>query len=196
MEFNWPDEDAQFRGELRAFLEATLPEDFDAFDMGARERDTFSRDFAKKLSTRGWLTPAWPRQYGGLEQSAWQQLILSEEMVGHGEPRTGQYMCVNWVGPAIILAGTEAQKDYHLGRISRGDVTWCQGFSEPDAGSDLASLRTSATRDGEEYIIRGEKSGPPTPGSRISASCWRGRSRRRIGIGGSASSWCRPMRRG
>jgi alkylation response protein AidB-like acyl-CoA dehydrogenase len=157
MEFNWPDEDAQFRSDLRAFLEATLPEDFDAFSMAARERDNFSRDFAKKLSTRGWLTPAWPKEYGGLDQSAWQQLILSEEMVGHGEPRTGQYMCVNWVGPAIILAGTEAQKEYHLARISRGDVTWCQGFSEPNAGSDLAALRTKATWDGENYIVSGEK---------------------------------------
>src|SRR5690606_13221549 len=78
-------------------------------------------------------------------------------MVTHGEPRTAQYMCVNWVGPALILAGSDEQKAYHLPRISRGDVTWCQGFSEPDAGSDLASLRPRAVRDGDGYVINGEK---------------------------------------
>jgi len=78
-------------------------------------------------------------------------------MIAHGEPRTGMYMNVNWVGPAIILAGSEEQKNYHLQRMSRGDVMWCQGFSEPDSGSDLASLRTRAIRDGDEYVVNGEK---------------------------------------
>src|SRR3546814_18061739 len=108
-------------------------------------------------SEKRWLTPAWPKEYGGMAQGPWQQLILSEEMVAHGEPRTAQYMCVNWVGPALILAGNEEQKAYHLSRISRGDVVWCQGFSEPGAGSDLAALRTKATWAGSEYIIEGEK---------------------------------------
>ncbi|HEX4199653.1 MAG TPA: acyl-CoA dehydrogenase family protein [Caulobacteraceae bacterium] len=157
MDFDWSPEDAAFRRDLTAFLEAELPEDFDAFALEPPEQKRFSKDFAAKLAERRWLTPAWPREYGGLEQSAWQQLILSEEMVAHGEPRTAQYMCVNWVGPALIMAGTEEQKAYHLQRISSGDVVWCQGFSEPGAGSDLANLRTKAVWDGEAYVITGEK---------------------------------------
>ena len=157
MDFEWRPEEAEFRHDLKTFLEAELPEDFDAFSLEPPEQKKFSKAFAAKLAERRWLTPAWPREYGGLEQSPWQQLILSEEMVAHGEPRTAQYMCVNWVGPALILAGTEEQKQYHLQRISRGDVVWCQGFSEPGAGSDLAALRTKATWDGSEYVISGEK---------------------------------------
>ncbi|MET0274252.1 MAG: acyl-CoA dehydrogenase family protein [Phenylobacterium sp.] len=157
MNFDWRPEEAEFRADLKAFLEAELPEDFDAFAMDPHDQKAFSKDFAKKLADKRWLTPAWPKEYGGLEQSPWQQLILSEEMVAHGEPRTAQYMCVNWVGPALILAGSEAQKQYHLQRISRGDVVWCQGFSEPGAGSDLAALRTKAVWDGESYVITGEK---------------------------------------
>ncbi|HVK81551.1 MAG TPA: acyl-CoA dehydrogenase family protein [Verrucomicrobiae bacterium] len=157
MHFDWAPDEAEFRRDLRAFLEAELPADFDGFAMEPEEQKQFSKDFAKKLAEKRWLTPAWPREYGGLAQGPWEQLILSEEMVEHGEPRTAQYMCVNWVGPALIIAGTEEQKAYHLNRISRGDVVWCQGFSEPGAGSDLASLRTRAVRDGDDYIINGEK---------------------------------------
>jgi alkylation response protein AidB-like acyl-CoA dehydrogenase len=157
MDFDWRPDEAEFRHDLKAFLEAELPENFDAFSLEPPEQKKFSKAFAAKLAEKRWLTPAWPREYGGLEQSPWQQLILSEEMVAHGEPRTAQYMCVNWVGPALILAGTEEQKQYHLQRISRGDVVWCQGFSEPGAGSDLAALRTKATWDGSEYVITGEK---------------------------------------
>lgn len=157
MDFEWAPEEAEFRHELKTFLEAELPENFDAFAMEPEEQKVFSKAFAVKLAEKRWLTPAWPREYGGLAQGPWQQLILSEEMVAHGEPRTAQYMCVNWVGPALILAGNEEQKAYHLSRISRGDVVWCQGFSEPGAGSDLAALRTKATWDGSEYVIEGEK---------------------------------------
>jgi alkylation response protein AidB-like acyl-CoA dehydrogenase len=157
MEFDWSVEDVGFRKELKAFLDDELPEYHEIFDLAPVERFEFSKAFAARLAERRWLTPAWPKEYGGLEKSVWQQLIISEEMIAHGEPRTGQYMNVNWIGPAIILAGTDAQKREHLTRISNGDVLWCQGFSEPDAGSDLASLRTRAIRDGDEYVINGEK---------------------------------------
>lgn len=161
MNFDWTDEDVAYREELKAFLDAELPADFDAFTLDPHEQKAFSSDFALRLADKGWLVPAWPKAYGGLDQDAWRQLILSEEMVAHGEPRTAQYMSVNWVGPALILAGTEDQKAFHLERIRTGQVTWCQGFSEPDAGSDLASLRTRAVRDGDGdgdgYIINGEK---------------------------------------
>jgi alkylation response protein AidB-like acyl-CoA dehydrogenase len=157
MEFDWTPEDADFRKELKAFLDDQLPEYHEIFDLPPLERFEFSKAFAARLAERQWLTPAWPKEYGGLEKSVWQQLIISEEMIAHGEPRTGQYMNVNWIGPAIILAGTAEQKREHLTRISKGDVLWCQGFSEPDAGSDLASLRTRAVRDGDEFVINGEK---------------------------------------
>jgi alkylation response protein AidB-like acyl-CoA dehydrogenase len=157
MEFDWSPEDISFRKELKAFLDNELPEYHEIFDLPPEERYEFSKAFAARLAERHWLTPAWPKEYGGLEKSVWQQLIISEEMIAHGEPRTGQYMNVNWIGPAIILAGTDEQKREHLTRISNGDVMWCQGFSEPDSGSDLSSLRTRAIRDGDEYVINGEK---------------------------------------
>ena len=84
-------------------------------------------------------------------------IILAEELWSVGEPRGPQYMSVNWIGPAIMANGTEEQKQEHLGRISDGEAFWCQGFSEPDSGSDLASLKCRAVRDGEEYIVNGQK---------------------------------------
>ncbi|CAB4364156.1 unannotated protein [freshwater metagenome] len=155
--FDYSDEELSFRKELKGFLDGELPVYFEFFDLPQQERFDRSMEFVKKLAARGWLTPAWPVEYGGSAHAPWQQMILSEEMIAHGEPRTGQYMNVNWIGPAIILAGTPEQKEYHLTRISNGNVVWCQGFSEPDAGSDLAALRTSAVRDGDEYVINGEK---------------------------------------
>jgi alkylation response protein AidB-like acyl-CoA dehydrogenase len=157
MDFEWSVEDLEFRAELKRFLDEALPEYEDIWDYPPVERAEFSMKFAKKLAERRWLTPGWPKEYGGLDQSEWQKLIVSEEMIAHGEPRTAQYMNVNWIGPAIMTAGTAEQKKYHLGRISNGDVIWCQGFSEPDAGSDLGSLRTRAVRDGDDYIINGQK---------------------------------------
>ncbi len=157
MHFDFSDDELAFRKELKEFLDGELPVYFEFFDLPPEERAERSMAFVQLLSERGWLTPAWPVEYGGSAQAPWQQMILAEEMVAHGEPRTGQYMNVNWIGPAIILAGTPEQKAYHLTRISKGDVLWCQGFSEPDAGSDLAALRTTAVRDGDEYVINGEK---------------------------------------
>ncbi|MEU7813894.1 acyl-CoA dehydrogenase family protein [Pseudonocardia sp. NPDC049154] len=164
MEFGWSETEQKYRAELRAFIDAEVP--------GWRANPVHKRvitpeekarvvDFTHKLAERGWLTPAWPKEYGGGEQSAWQSVILSEEMWSVGEPRGSQYMSVNWIGPAIMLAGTEEQKREHLSRISRGEAFWSQGFSEPEAGSDLASLRTRAVREGGEddgeYVVNGQK---------------------------------------
>src|SRR6185369_9767188 len=115
------------------------------------------RTFCRKLGERGWLVPAWPKEYGGGGVTAWQQAIVSEEMWAHGEPRGPQYMNVNWVGPTIMRYGTDEQKRAHLPKMAMGDVLWCQGFSEPNAGSDLASLQTRAVRDGERYVVNGQK---------------------------------------
>jgi len=160
VEFSWPDDDARFRQALRDFLDETLPEDWEEISRhgpGSDAQASFSRDFCARLADRGWLTQSWPAAYGGADATPWRHAILSEEMWRCGEPRGSQYMNVNWIGPTIMKYGSEAQKREHLPRISRGDVLWCQGFSEPEAGSDLVSLRTLALRDGDDYVVNGSK---------------------------------------
>ena len=102
--------------------------------------------FCRLLAERGLLCMAWPEAFGGKDASVWEQTVVREEMWAHHEPRGAQYMGVNWVGPIIMRHGTPEQQDRHLPPIARGEVIWCQGFSEPEAGSDLASLRTTAAR--------------------------------------------------
>ena len=160
MEFGWSDDDRAFRQELAEFLAEHLPEDWEerAKDgPGSDAQARFSREFCPKLAARGWLTQNWPREHGGSDASAWRHIILGEEMWRVGEPRSSQYMNVNWVGPTIMRYGTEEQKREHLPPISRGDAFWCQGFSEPEAGSDLVSLRTQARREGDHYVVNGSK---------------------------------------
>jgi len=100
---------------------------------------------------------AWPAEYGGAGGSVWEQTVVREEMWAHHEPRGAQYMGLNWVGPAIMAFGTDEQKARFLPPIAAGEVIWCQGFSEPDAGSDLASLTTRAEPDGDGFRISGQK---------------------------------------
>ncbi|HEX3781290.1 MAG TPA: acyl-CoA dehydrogenase family protein [Pseudonocardiaceae bacterium] len=157
MEFGWLADDLAFRDELRTIVEQELPERWAELIPGEEVASEFVLDFCRTLGERGLLTPHWPREYGGREASGWQFIILGEELWSAGEPRGSQYMNVNWIGPAIINAGTPQQREHHLRRISRGDVFWCQGFSEREAGTDLAALRTTARREGDEYVINGEK---------------------------------------
>jgi alkylation response protein AidB-like acyl-CoA dehydrogenase len=160
VEFAWDESDAQFRRDLVRFLEAALPPDWEDLSKdgpGSDRQAHFSREFAARLSERGWLTQHWPSEYGGRDASPWRHAILGEELWSRGEPRGPQYMNVNWIGPAIMAFGTEEQKREHLTRISRGDVLWCQGFSEPEAGSDLVALRTRALREGDAYRVDGSK---------------------------------------
>jgi alkylation response protein AidB-like acyl-CoA dehydrogenase len=157
MEFGWSDDEERFRSELREFIANELPDRWADLIPGEEPASDFIREFCGKLGQRGWLTPHWPREYGGVDGSPWQFIILGEELWSAGEPRGSQYMNVNWIGPAIINAGTPEQKSYHLRRISAGDVFWCQGFSEVDAGTDLAGMQTTAERDGDCYVINGEK---------------------------------------
>ena len=160
MDFAWSDEDAAFRRELREFLDATLPPDWDELAKdgpGSDAQTAFAREFCPRLAERGWLTQHWPREVGGQDATPWRHAILGEEMWRRGEPRSSQYMNVNWVGPTILRYGSDEQKAFHLPRISEGRVFWCQGFSEPEAGSDLAALRTLAIRDGDSYVVNGSK---------------------------------------
>jgi alkylation response protein AidB-like acyl-CoA dehydrogenase len=160
VDFEWSEEEAAFRSEVRVFLAESLPAGWDEIAKdgpGSDAQANFAREFCPRLAQRGWLTQHWPRAYGGSEASAWRHAILGEEMWRCGEPRSSQYMNVNWVGPTIMEYGSDEQKAFHLPRISEGRVFWCQGFSEPEAGSDLAALRTLALREGDAYAVTGSK---------------------------------------
>jgi alkylation response protein AidB-like acyl-CoA dehydrogenase len=151
------DRAAQLRSQLRDLIKAHMPQNFlgaftdDPADLEAAQR------FCRLLAERGLLCMSWPEEFGGSAASVWEQTIVREEMWAHHEPRGAQYMGVNWVGPTLMRYGTEEQQRTHLPPIARGEVIWCQGFSEPDAGSDLASLRTAARRDGDGWLVSGQK---------------------------------------
>jgi alkylation response protein AidB-like acyl-CoA dehydrogenase len=157
VEFGWSEEDHAFRQQVREFLERELPPHWYQLVPGEEPASDFTFQFCRKLGEQGLLAPHWPSEYGGRDASGWQFIILGEELWRAGEPRGAQYMNVNWIGPAIMAAGTPDQKRYHLRRITSGDVIWCQGFSEPEAGTDLASLTLAATREGDEYVLDGTK---------------------------------------
>ncbi len=157
MDFAWTEEDQRFRREVDEFLEHEIPPWWKGmFNSGERGWE-YTKEFCQKIGQRGWLTMAWPEEYGGQDAPIWNQVLFKEAMARYGEPRGPQYMNLNWIGPSLMLFGSDEQKAYHLGRISKGDVIWCQGFSEPDAGSDLASLQCRAVQDGDEFVVNGQK---------------------------------------
>lgn len=156
MDFDFSAEDEAFRAELRAFLVDVLPGDWQGIFARGSEHE-FADTFCSQLGERGWLTMAWPAEYGGQEASIWRQAVLQEELYAHNEPRGAQYMNVNWIGPAIMHFGTEEQKAFYLPKIAAGQMVWCQGFSEPSAGSDLGSLRTSAQKVDGGFVVNGQK---------------------------------------
>jgi alkylation response protein AidB-like acyl-CoA dehydrogenase len=145
-----------FRQEVRAFLDENWPvamrhEHFPGMDQA------INRDFTHALAERGWLGVSWPRVWGGQERGAFEQLAFVEEMEYANAPTRAHGMAVSIVGPALMTHGSDAQRQRHLPAILRGDLCVCLGYSEPDAGSDLASLRTRARRDGDDWIIDGAK---------------------------------------
>jgi len=145
------------RAELRALIAAEIPDGFlGAFTDDPADLEIAQR-FCARLASEHLLTLAWPEEYGGRGGSVWEQTVVREEMWAHHEPRGAQYMGLNWVGPAIMSYGTDEQKAQHLPAIAAGQVIWCQGFSEPDAGSDLASLTTKATPVDGGFQITGQK---------------------------------------
>jgi alkylation response protein AidB-like acyl-CoA dehydrogenase len=117
----------------------------------------FTRDLCKKLAEKGWLTMAWPPEHGGQGASVWMQAIVREEMWAREEPRGPQYMNLNYIGPLLMRFGTPEQQERFLPAMARGEVIWTQGFSEPDAGSDLASLTTRAEDQGDHFVVNGQK---------------------------------------
>jgi alkylation response protein AidB-like acyl-CoA dehydrogenase len=159
MDFRWDDQQAAFRSTVRDFLDVNLPADWErlAHGPGSESQTKFSKEFCAKLAKVGLLVPPWPASWGGRDADPWTSFILAEEMWAVGEPRGGQYMNVNWIGPTLMRFGSIQQKERYLPAMARGEALWCQGFSEPEAGSDLASLRTLAEKHGSSYRINGQK---------------------------------------
>jgi alkylation response protein AidB-like acyl-CoA dehydrogenase len=151
-------EEAAFRAELRAWIDANLPEDKRASRGGAqRFDDPFVREWSRKLHEGGYAGLTWPKEYGGAGAPYSFQAILYEEMAAAQAPPHVGVIGLGMAGPTIIAHGTEAQKTRHLEKILSAEEIWCQGFSEPDAGSDLASARTRAERKGDVYVVNGQK---------------------------------------
>jgi len=160
MEFGWSVEEEAHRARIRDLLARTLPADWEQISLhgpGSDAQTAYAREFCALLAEHGLLVPNWPREYGGEDAPVWLQFILGEEMWAAGEPRGGQYMNINWVGPVLMRYGTPAQLEKHLPPIQAGRSLWCQGFSEPGAGSDLAALRTTATPVEGGYKVSGAK---------------------------------------
>jgi alkylation response protein AidB-like acyl-CoA dehydrogenase len=162
MDFKFTEEEEAFRREVRQWLEREIPRRWVELDPGIWEETeeswALAREFQRKLGQRGWLAPAYPKEYGGLELSHMKRLILAEELAYNRTPISiEEEITVNWVGPSIMLFGTEKQKKEYLTKIAKGDVIFCLGYSEPNAGSDLASLQTRAVEVGDEYVIKGQK---------------------------------------
>jgi alkylation response protein AidB-like acyl-CoA dehydrogenase len=158
MEFKFTAEHEALRKEVREFLAEALPNrGTGPVRPTSQENWEEQLAFNKKLAQKGWIAPAWPKEYGGLGWSHINQMIFSEELSYAGAPDGGRVFNVGMIGPTLIVHGTPEQKAEHLPRITNAEVTWCQGYSEPGAGSDLASLQTRAVRDGDDYVVNGQK---------------------------------------
>jgi len=162
MDFRFTAEDETFREEVRQWLKKEIPQRWIELDAGMWEETeeswALSREFQRKLGLKGWLAPAYPKEYGGLEMSQMRRLILSEELNYNSAPiNIEAEISVNWVGSALMLFGTEEQKKKYVTEVAKGDAIFCLGYSEPNAGSDLASLQTRAVEDDDGYIINGQK---------------------------------------
>ena len=162
MDFRFTEDEEAFRLEVRQWLEHEIPQRWIELDPGIWEETedswALAREFQRKLGQKSWLAPAYPKEYGGLELSHMKRLILSEELAYNRAPLSIEVeITLNWVGPSIMLFGTEKQKKEYLTRMAKGDVIFCLGYSEPNAGSDLASLQTRAVEVGDEYVINGQK---------------------------------------
>ena len=162
MDFEFTEEDKKFRQEVRDFMIKELPEDWPGIPwVGEPAKETeeslsFAREFTNKMRDKGWLTMHWPKKYGGENAPLSKRMILAEEVGYYKGPQLDLYG-PSIVGMTLINFGTEEQKKEHLPKIISGNVYWTQGFSEPDAGSDLASLQTTAVEDGDSFIINGQK---------------------------------------
>lgn len=160
MEFGWSEAEQAHRARVRDVLARMLPDDWEATALhgpGSPAQTAFSGPFCRALDAEGLLIPHWPSAFGGEDLDPWRQFIMAEEVWAAGEPRGPQYMNVNWIGPVLMRFGDPDQQARFLPPIRAGKVIWCQGFSEPSAGSDLAALRTRATPVEGGYRVSGAK---------------------------------------
>ena len=146
--------EGEFRAEIRHWVEANLPSEMRHHPKRLHWHE--NKPWYMKLADRGWLAPGWPREHGGMGLSPANMVAFIEELERAGAPRVSD-MGVVMLGPLLIKFGTEAQKRRFLPRILAGEDIWCQGYSEPNSGSDLASLRTEAVLDGDHYVVNGQK---------------------------------------
>ncbi len=157
MELNYSAEDIEFRDEVRAFLAESLQSSLaDKVALGLSLSKTEYEDWHARLQARGWLAPNWPKQFGGGEWEAVKRHIFDEECALANAPRIVPFGLA-MLGPVLHKFGSTAQQNYWLPRILNGDDWWCQGYSEPGAGSDLVALNTKAVRDADHYIVNGQK---------------------------------------
>ena len=160
MDFNYTPEDEAFRIEVRAWLEANKkfapPPSNIMADEGAGDWEA-RVNWHKKLNEGGWVAVNWPKEYGGRGATVMQRLIYREELgrLGLNEPMIG--MGISLLGPTLMHWGTEEQKRNHIPKILKGEEVWCQGYSEPGSGSDLASVQTRAIDDGDDFVVNGQK---------------------------------------
>ncbi|MFN8616226.1 MAG: acyl-CoA dehydrogenase family protein [Dehalococcoidia bacterium] len=162
MELRFSEKEEALRLEVRDFLIKNNGRDGgsrgDSLGSRSEAEFEFAKGFNEKLAQRGWIAPAWPKEYGGLGASIYEQMVFNEEFGYWGAPDTGtRGFGVGMIGPTLIIHGNEEQKKFYLPKITSGEHVWCQGYSEPGAGSDLASLQTRAHRDGDEFVINGQK---------------------------------------
>jgi alkylation response protein AidB-like acyl-CoA dehydrogenase len=159
MDLSYPPEAESFRAEIRGWLEENLPDGWfePGFEMSADDRKRFNEEWPTKLYGGGWICAAWPKEYGGKGLSIMENVVLAEEFARAKAPLRADFFGDTLVGPTILQWGTEEQKQEFLPKILKGQMRWCQGFSEPNSGSDLASLKTTAVLDGDEWVINGQK---------------------------------------
>jgi len=159
MDLTYPPEAETFRKEIRTWLEDNLPEGWfdDGFKLEGEDRKRFNDEWVVKLFEGGWICATWPEEYGGRGLSIIESVVLNEEFARANAPMRADFFGDTLVGPTILQWGTEEQKKEFLPKILSGAISWCQGFSEPNSGSDLASLKTRAELDGDEWVINGQK---------------------------------------
>ncbi|MFM9123123.1 MAG: acyl-CoA dehydrogenase family protein, partial [Actinomycetota bacterium] len=154
MDFAWTSEQIALRERARSVAN-------NAVKKYGRFNDTwmngYSREFSRELAMNKWIGMTWPVEFGGGGRPAIERLIVGEEMISAGAPIAASWFADRQMGPALISYGTKAQQEMFLPRMLAGETTWCIGMSEPNAGSDLASLKTFASRDGDEFVINGQK---------------------------------------
>lgn len=154
MDFSFTKEEEAFRLDLRQWLEKHVPT---VWPEDEKDYTQFLRDWQRTLDEGGWAAISWPEKYGGRDATLMQEIIYNQEMVRAGAPPLLNYIGIHMVGPTLMQIGTKEQRERHINKILNGEEIWCQGYSEPNAGSDLSAIKTSAVKSGDRWIINGQK---------------------------------------